>query len=345
MTYVTRRWRVSTLLGLCAVMLSGDRARATQSVQGATLILKSTAKAAVGDHGGPRQPRFASVTADGVSERGQIVVLDGLRSTLKVFDAKGVFLFEAPGARSAAGRRPVALALEGTGAAVLDAADNKIRLFTVLPNGVTLRSTFAVAAAPESMCRAAGKNVVSSTSAHPLIHVYDDSGKLVRSFGERLPGSANEPNAVRERKSNLSLVCAAGESIIAVSRSLGTIDSYSPEGVHKWRVQLDDFFPYRIRWHGDTILTEVGERYDTVVGVTRITSEVIAVQIARRDSAMIKAHAEPTIETRYVATADGKSVGRQLHVAIIKAASDKDLFLLPTESVPTVRVVGFEFRR
>lgn len=177
--------------------------------------------------------KISSPSAIAVARTGNVYVFDGGNSRIVKLDRRGNFLLEFGHPQSGEGRVTPgglsnSMALDQyENVFVPDPADPKIKIFN--PQGQFVRSFRLPFIADSIAVNSAGEIFVSAVTARPtqLVLVFSDTGRLLRSFGERLVKQRGE---LAREVNRIRLAFDSRDSLYVAFRAWPVVRKYSSSG-------------------------------------------------------------------------------------------------------------------
>ena len=216
--------------------------------------LAAAARAAFGSESDSDAVLLGNIKAVALLPSGDVVVLDDKKSELRIFGPTG-----APRQRlGRAGRGPgeffypVSLAVDDAGRLYVGDLARAIQMFAPSPSGYRYQRTMQIEVAVRSMCFLDTLLVVQGTALgqDPILHLYDSSGRRLRSFGA-LYRSPNPLLNAQFGEGQLQCDRQRGLVLYAPRFAIGEVRAYRADGTLVWRTTLTDFHVSRIEDYGN----------------------------------------------------------------------------------------------
>jgi hypothetical protein len=218
--------------------------------------LAAAARAAFGSESDSDAVLLGNIKAVALLPSGDVVVLDDKKSELRIFSPTG-----SPKQRlGRAGRGPgeffypVSLAVDDAGRLYVGDRVRTIQVFAPSPAGYRYLRTMQVEVAAMSMCFLDTLLVVQGTALgqDPILHLYDSSGRRLRSFGALY----RSPNPLLNAQIGEGQVrCDRQRGLVFYTPSnamgIGEVRAYRADGTLVWRTTLTDFHVSRIEDYGN----------------------------------------------------------------------------------------------
>lgn len=220
----------------------------------APFALAATARAAFGSESDSDAVLIGNIKAVALLPSGDVVVLDDKQSELRIFGSTG-----APKQRlGRAGRgpgeffHPVSLAVDDGGRLYVGDLARAIQVFALSPSGCRYLRTMQNEIAARSMCFLDTLLVVQGTTLgqEAILHVYDPSGRRLRSFGA-LYRSPNPLLNAQFGEGHIRCDRQRGLVLYAPGSAIGEVRAYRADGVLVWRTALTDYHVNRIEDYGN----------------------------------------------------------------------------------------------
>jgi hypothetical protein len=218
--------------------------------------LAASARAAFGSESDSDAVLLGNIKAVALLPSGDVVVLDDKKSELRIFGPTG-----APRQRlGRAGRGPgeffypVSLAVDDAGRLYVGDRVRTIQVFAPSPAGYRYQRTMQNEIAAMSMCFLDTLLVVQGTALgqDPILHLYDSSGRRLRSFGALY----RSPNPLLNAQIGEGQVrCDRQRGLVFYTPSnamgIGEVRAYRADGTLVWRTALTDYHVSRIEDYGN----------------------------------------------------------------------------------------------
>lgn len=193
------------------------------------IIVADTALRGLGSEG------IAQLHSVSVDRSGRWYVLDAARGEVLAFDPSGAAIARVGGPGTVAGRFRVARSVtidEDDTIFVLDPALRRVTSFHWVGSALQVRDTISMRAPGVSMCAMRDRLYVFGFRPDGIIHVFDRSGRLEKTFGT--PFEAGEP-LLQSHLVDGPIACDSNRgSITVASALLQRVRSYSVSGELLW---------------------------------------------------------------------------------------------------------------
>ncbi len=252
--------------------------------------------AAVGDPDGAPGSGFGLVQDAAFASDSLFLALDSRYNIVTGVTSSGTidFVVGGPGAGPAEFQAPQALDVL-RGGQVIAVADRHlaIKIFRLAePNGYAYQRTVRLDFVPEDFC-VMGELLVAQgwRPGLGLVHVHDDSGRYVRSFGETYRASTE---FVESQLSDARMGCLEEAGLVVVAlENVPVIRAYDLNGLLRWQSQLISFTPVTIRErtgpNGGPAISYEGGEFDVMHTITAIPGGGVLVQTAHHTRESIAA--------------------------------------------------------
>jgi len=269
---------------------------------------------------------FGLIADVDIGSNGDIFVLDARYNDVRVYNTKGDFIQSFGGAGQGPTEFIEAQALSianDTGLIYVADRHAKIKIFRTIGGKYELRKILELEYAPEDLCIMEGEIYVQGInfSDEHIIHVYDMSGNITRSFGELY----NSSNPVVKYSLSAGPVACLSNYILHQSTNMPYIDVYNIDGILHGVIKFNDFHPMNIIEEDTSITFDPGEVFDLMSQVTPIGSNYFLVQISRTTKKTREEHKEYETIYTYIVSAttwEGIYIGTRLP-RILKIDDDR----------------------
>lgn len=287
-----------------------------------------------------------------VDEVGRILVLDSERSRILILsrtDAKADRVRYPKGFPTTL-IHPIDMDHDENGQLiVLDDQRARLARFTLRDSAPSAASVLEVAGVSgvSSVCTSAGKIYVlgsgSSVNGMKLVHSITRDGAIQSSFGDQL--GYNDFERILFGYGRL-LCLQIPRLVVVASRFYPEIRAYDGAGSLRWRAELSQFRSMTITLRGSTgeYTYPPDSLWDEVSSVFALGRRVIGVQIGRRYGRRLGAK-YVRIDTRFYSATDGRLLGNQQGLPLIKATTRRQVFAVDQAAEGTLLVYPYRFEQ
>jgi len=215
--------------------------------------LATTSRAAFGTESDSETDLLGSIKAIALLPSGDVLVLDDKRSEVRIFGLTG-----APKQRlGRAGRgpgeffNPLSLAVDAEGRLYVGDLAQTIQVFGPSPSGYRYLRTIRIEISANAMCFLDTLLVVQGArfGQDTILHVYDWSGRVLRSFGALY----RSPNRLLNYQFGAGpIACDAQRGLVlyAPHSAIGEVRAYRTDGALVWRTAVTGYQVNRIEDYG-----------------------------------------------------------------------------------------------
>lgn len=309
--------------------------------------LATSARAAFGSESDSEAVLIGNIKAVALLPSGDVVVLDDRKSELRIFGPTG-----APKQRLGREGRgpgeffhPVSLAVDDAGRIYVGDLARAIQVFGPSPSGYRYERTMQlVEIAARSMCFLDSLLVVqgSALGQEPILHVYDPSGRRLRSFGA-LYRSPNRLLNAQFAEGPIACDRQRGLVLYAPGGVIGEVRAYRTDGTLVWRTALTGYHISRIEDYGSggARVSRGPDGVHSVHAFVLLTGRGLLVQVAfRTEQALRDQIPFTTLQSFLLDPAAGRPLPLGTVLPPIFAASANDVALAFNDPVPRFEVRG-----
>ena len=315
----------------------------------APFSLAATARAAFGSESDSGADVIGNIKDLALLPSGEVVVLDDKLSEVRIFGPTG-----APRQRlGREGRGPgeffhaLALAVDDGARIYVSDLAHTIQVFGPSASGYRHLRTIRLEIAANAICCLDSLLVVQGIALgqDPILHVYDPSGRLLRSFGALY----RSPNRLLNYQFGAGpIACDAQRGLVlyAPHSAIGEVRAYRPDGALVWRTAVTGYKVNRIEDYG-----RGGVRVSGAQGVHSVHAFVLVpgrgllVQVAFRTEEALRNQVPFTsLQSFLLEPATGRPVPLGTVLPPIFAASAREAVLAFNDPVPRFEVRGLQGR-
>lgn len=280
---------------------------------------------------------------------GGIAVLDDRMARLRLFDPSGVPRQTVGRAGRGPGEFSDALSLTADSEGQLYVGDltRAIQVFVAGPAGYRFARTIRIDVAPRGMCFIDTLLIVQGIAYRQaeILHVYDRSGRRLRSFGAMYQSSNPLINA---EFGVGSIACDAREGLIfyAPRSALGEVRAYRPDGTAVWRIAFGGYRVNRIedRPRGMSVTTSASGVH-SLHSLTFVPGRGVLVQVSFRTPEALREGAEfTTLYSVLLDPATGRPIASGSGLPPILASAQREVALVFDEPAPAFEVRSLRVR-
>jgi hypothetical protein len=309
--------------------------------------LASTARAAFGSEADSDAVLLGNIKAVALLPSGDVVVLDDKKSELRIFGPNG-----APKQRlGRAGRGPgefsdpLSLAVDAEGRLYVADLAHTIQVFGPSPSGYRYLRTIRIEISANAMCFLDTLLVVQGArfGQDTLLHVYDRSGHLLRSFGVLY----RSPNQMVNYQFGAGRIACDGERglvFYAPGGVIGEVRAYRTDGSLVWRTAVAGYRVNRIvDERGGTRVDVSLEGVHSIHALTLVPGRGLLVQVAFRTLEALRDRVPfTTLHSFLLDPATGRPVPLGTVLPPIFAARAGDVALAFNDPFPRFEVRGVQ---
>ncbi|MCC7001416.1 MAG: hypothetical protein IT357_04600 [Gemmatimonadaceae bacterium] len=184
---------------------------------------------------------FSGIAGAILDRAGFMYLLDPGSFSVRAFDRTGKFVSQVGRSGRGPGEFTQPFSILHDGDSTLYVADNVngVSVFRARAGQMTFLRAWGRTLAPRALCILGGRLMLAGWSNGKMLHVLDDAGNAVRSFGDGLSSDTNAVVREYENKSPVAISCdERSGSIILAQQSGSRVVSYSSTGAKRWSVDL-----------------------------------------------------------------------------------------------------------
>lgn len=270
-------------------------------------------RAEIGALEGTEEEILGSVTDALVSGDGDILILDGRASQVRVYDGAGDYRFSVGGAGRGPGEfvDPLSMALAPDGALLVGDATQQVHRFEPEDDGYTFDRAIPIGIDVSHHCVLGEELVVqgSGASRPELVHRYSMDGEHLGSFGRFYDAGGS---LAEIHYAEALVACSSEEDrIYLASQALPYLRAYTAAGQPEWEVELADAVPVQVTETAQGSVrfgaaADAGGRYDLAIRLTPLPAGGVVMQIGSRTETEGAPRARYERLHTYLISADGE---------------------------------------
>lgn len=191
----------------------------------------------------PEKEVFGDIVDGVFDSKGRLLILDGHRNSIRVFDSDGTFLQEMGRQGGGPGEflRPEEITVGPEGDLyVIDGRQGRLSIFRKMDSGYEYSESFSTSATSRSFCRMGSYLYIAGggSTEKSMVQVYSLDGEKLDEFGSVTGGNP----IVREAHSEGHIGCSEAESavVLATART-GRLHAFTARGDSLWSGALKGF--------------------------------------------------------------------------------------------------------
>ena len=312
--------------------------------------LAATARAAFGSESDSEAVLIGSIKAVALLPSGDVVVLDDKKSELRIFGPTGT-------PKQTLGREgrgpgeffhPVSLAVDDAGRLYVSDLAHTIQVFGPSPSGYRYLRTIQIEISANAMCFLDILLVVQGAhfGQDTILHVYDRSGRVLRSFGALY----RSPNRLLNYQFGAGRIACDDERglvLYAPGSAIGEVRAYRPDGALVWRTAVTGYRVNRIEDYGrgGSRVSPGPDGVHSLHAFVLLPGRGLLVQVAFRTEEALRSRIPfTTLHSILLDPATGRPVPLGTVLPPIFAASARDAVLAFNDPVPRFEVRGLQGR-
>lgn len=285
---------------------------------------------------------FGEITGLAVDTRGRIIVLDGKLGRLIAFDRHGSLLSSLGRPGNGPGEFAVpatVLAFGEDSLLVLDAAQRRLSVITVVGDSLRLSGSVSVSVTPHGACQLSRSLFLLTSGAERLVHQIGATGSVTREFGEPLV-SGNRAGGTVVNRGKLACFPHVG-LVLLVSHLRPLVRAYSARGQLRWQHQLRGF---RSAGVVETATGGVEVRRNSrqgdhfIASLWQVDDTTAAIQFGRMDDRYGRSRVFNQVETRFLHLGSGREIGASSTIPVISTVVGDRVYVVSNDPFPQVRV-------
>lgn len=316
-------------------------------------LLSSTEILTLGVLDGKPHEMFGQISDIELDSSGNVYVLDGQYSEVRVFNSEGLFLYSVGSSGRGPGEffMPQGMEVDSIGQVYVVDKTYRKTTFNQVGNSHELGETTALSVSPVGLCKRDGIFYIHGTSpgeSSNAIVSYSLDGDSLGAFGTiyKSPSAA-----VRLTFGRGHIACSRYPGLIIYSpRWLPMIYGYSLEGDIRWIARISNFEPLEVieNKQGESGQSGVSmdffaSKYDQVVGLVSLPEKHVIVQVASFTPESVNGAGEryAMLRSYIMLSQSGEAVYIGDSLPRIKAISDDHLYTTRTSPYPQISVRSY----
>lgn len=291
---------------------------------------------------------FGRISDIRASDQGGVVVADNSTSLVKVFSEGGELL-------AASGRRGQGPGEFGHIGAVSVTGDSTVRVLDNLnarivrlrlqDGGLELAGDAGLKLDANNMCTIGDRVFLLSYREQGIIQEIDDTGVIVRSFGD--PFLDSSPYVARLSTDGEMLCLEEEGDVVVFPEDVPEIVAYSASGELRWRTRVEGFKAQRYIPEGPGVVAyadpQEGGRPDKAISLVDLGSGLLLAQFGTFYVGAQGLEDITRVESRVYSAADGKEVARSKELRRIDASAPIAGLVFAQRNLPFPQLIAFRY--
>jgi hypothetical protein len=306
----------------------------------------------IGVESKPGPDLFENVRATALDKTGHLFVLDAGDNSIRAFTRTGQFI----GRTGRAGRGPGDLAFphaimhDGDSTLLVMDEINGVSVLRTRADGVQFLRSFGASLRPKAACMFKSQVIVAGYSNERMLHLVNDSGKVLRSFARGFSTDTIERVHAQANRAAVLVACDERNDRIVLAQQAGSgIRAYSLSGELLWSVSLPGYNGTRYQADPHGVSTFWGNDVTESVHVLGDSLLLIQVQRIRRlpggtDRGRRSAIERLTLTSILIDAITGQMLGSDGSLPLIKAIRGNTLVEVEIDPFPVVSILDFDLR-
>ena len=308
--------------------------------------LAALARAAFGSESDSDAVLLGNIKAVALLPSGDVVVLDDVKSELRIFGPTGVPKQRLGRAGRGPGEffNPLSLAVDTEGRLYVSDLAHTIQVFAPSPAGYRYLRTIQIEISANAMCFLDTLLVVQGArfGQDTILHVYDRSGRVLRSFGALY----RSPNQLLNYQFGAgSIACDAQRGLVlyAPGGAIGEVRAYRTDGALAWRTAVTGYRVKRIEDYRGGVRVSGAQGVHSVHAFVLLPGRGLLVQVAFRTEEAVRNQIPfTTLHSFLLDPATGRPLPLGTALPPIFAASGGEAVLAFNDPVPRFEVRGLQ---